>query len=358
MKYYLVHSKKANAKDSVIEISKEVAYKEIAGAIEAELMHATDDDGPFDYDRAVEMAIEGFEKSNFFGISKSAIVKADSKPKPSKELYSWDASILYDAVERKDKKTKKSDEVLFSLKFDFLDDTGKTMSFTTPAKEDFHLEADAKKLLECKSYEAFETVIVEGIGDKRQVDRSRYHGFNESKLDQIIQRESEKIERHREAFLSGWNELKRTLEPFEQIRRVTLARVLESDKDLFITWSAVDYPDLKPLAKKAAGKTAKADEAAKVFEKYIKKLKVSFPGSDVNTHWPTNFCLSNLLEAKFVWKQISNDVKVIARMITDKTFPKHDYCEEVVVIDYEKHKIQKHANVIPGGTDGYEKCNY
>ena len=26
--------------------------------------------------------------------------------------------------------------------------------------------------------------------------------------------------------------------------------------------------------------------------------------------------------------------------------------------NYEKHKIQKHANVIPGGTDSYEKCNY
>lgn len=98
MKYYLVYSKMANVKNPITEISQKEAYGEIVTAIDTELMKASDEDGPFDTDKAEDMAIEALEKTGIFGMGRSAVIKSDSIPEEHPDFFSWDAVILYETA--------------------------------------------------------------------------------------------------------------------------------------------------------------------------------------------------------------------------------------------------------------------
>lgn len=147
------------------------------------------------------------------------------------------------------------------------------LSMKAPLNENMNMKCKPDDVLSCSSYDDLFTVI-----------------RNSTSLNITSQEQSKRVS-HRKAFEKEWKKKSSSFGPYNTIDSITFSRVFEAEYNMFLGWSNQCYAELKPLAKKCAGKTAKADEAIPEFEKYIDTMSIRYPVADT-PGWPSGFCKS------------------------------------------------------------------
>lgn len=271
--------------------------------------------------KAAELGIPVITEAEFleqFGL--------EYQPHKSKKGKLYEAG-YYDPIRHKFQPPRKlkKEPLTIQIAFTCADQTTPVLQIDLDVADYMLLSCTPDMILGCKDLDDLERILLDSVT-----------GFDE------------RVSEFRALFAKKWQPVKQAIKSRENIERMVLRRVDVRRSVRLMSWDRLFFPDLKPLALKAAlCKPAQKAECTAAFAAYLDEQMIWYPWADGVPDWPTKFC-GFRETGKLDWRSLTDDAELFAKMIVAEELAELDHGEERTVIDFKTGEFQQSAVYYPG----------